>query len=248
MKKQSPNGMLISGSFRRAGMTFYIRQGEMVSRVSHSNEKRSCTRAQFVQRQRMRHTIALWHTLEMAGTPLFTERKTAYRGFAALANRLPAVYAPKAQSDMSVLMPELPVSEGTLPAVKLELGIINGTPALLTNLKSSDMERREELRLYTAMQFVDELMPRVRFSVRTVPMSEFVKHQGCLALTGEEFADEMKGWALVRVVPSTTDEGGRMFSGRCSTQSLVTRCTHYQQYTTDEALSAAAKTYGGLTE
>ena len=91
-------------------------------------------------------------------------------------------------------------------------------------------------------------MPRVRFSVRTVPMTEFVKHQGCLALTGEEFADTMKGWALVRVVPSTTDEGGRTFSGRCSTQSLVTRCTHYQQYTTDEALSAAAKTYGGLTE
>lgn len=39
--------------------------------------------------------------------------------------------------------------------------------------------------------------------------------------TMSQFADEMKGWALVRV----TDD-------RCSTQSIVTRCPPYQQYTT----------------
>jgi len=34
---------------------------------------------------------------------------------------------------------------------------------------------------------------------------------------------------------------------RCSPQTIVTRCTYYQQFTTDEALLAAAKSYKGLT-
>ena len=38
----------------------------------------------------------------------------------------------------------------------------------------------------------------------------------------------MKGWALVRVM-----------NNRCSTQGIVTRCTYYQQYTTEEALETA---------
>ena len=53
----------------------------------------------------------------------------------------------------------------------------------------------------------------------------------------EALRAEMKGWALVLV------------SGdRCSAQTIVTRCTLYQQYTTEEALQAAAKSYKGLTE
>ena len=60
---------------------------------------------------------------------------------------------------------------------------------------------------------------------------------GHLALVGEEFGDEMKGWALVRVSDN-----------RCTPQTIVTRCTLYQQYTTEEALQVAAKSYGGLTE
>jgi hypothetical protein len=35
---------------------------------------------------------------------------------------------------------------------------------------------------------------------------------------------------------------------RCSPQTIVTRCTVYQQYTTEEALERAADSYGGLTE
>ena len=57
-----------------------------------------------------------------------------------------------------------------------------------------------------------------------------------LAFVDEEFADEMKGWALVKVIDD-----------HCSRQSIVTRCTLYQQYTTKEALKAAADSYGGLT-
>lgn len=60
---------------------------------------------------------------------------------------------------------------------------------------------------------------------------------GHLALVGEEFADEMKGWALVKIIDD-----------RCSPQTIVTRCTLYQQYTTQEALEEAAKSYGGLTK
>jgi len=33
---------------------------------------------------------------------------------------------------------------------------------------------------------------------------------------------------------------------RCSSQGIVTRCTLYQQYTTDEALETAIKSYGKL--
>ena len=61
--------------------------------------------------------------------------------------------------------------------------------------------------------------------------------EGRLALVGEEFADEMKGWALVKVIDN-----------RRSPQTIVTRCTLYQQYTTEDALERAADSYGGLTE
>ena len=233
-KKETPKGLLMTGSFRRAGMTFYLRNGGIVARVSKSMERRSCTLAQFVQRQRMRHTIALWQILKPCG-PMFTQRKTAYQNFASLANRLPVVYVPKtgAGSDASFLMPDIPVSDGTLPVVKQRLG----DSALLTNLKAADLKQGEELWLYTAEQLIDGRSPQVRFNKRKVALSEMTEVEGCLALTGAEFADEMKGWALVRVN-----------GDRCSTQTIVPRCTYYQQFTTDEALQAAAKSYGGLTD
>jgi len=63
----------------------------------------------------------------------------------------------------------------------------------------------------------------VRFSKRDVSRREMTVVDGRLALVGEEFADDMKGWALVRVIDD-----------RCSPQTIVTRCTLYEQYTTDE--------------
>ena len=59
---------------------------------------------------------------------------------------------------------------------------------------------------------------------------------GTMLLKGDEFADEMKGWALVQVRGE-----------RCSPQTIVTRCTLYQKFTTREALETAADSYGGLT-
>ena len=46
----------------------------------------------------------------------------------------------------------------------------------------------------------------------------------------------MLGFALVRIK-----------DGVASHQRVVTRCTYYEKYTTEEALQAAAKSYGGLT-
>ena len=175
-KKDSAGlGMTIPKRMRIAGMTFYLRNGQVVGRESSTHEKRSNTLPQFIQRQKMRHTTALWKMLRFCNV-MFTERRTAYQNFASLANQLPVVYVPDdgIMNQASFLMPGIPMSDGILPTVKQELG--------------------------------------------------------------EEFADDMKGWALVKVVDD-----------RCSPQTIVTRCTLYQQYTTKEALERAADSYGGLT-
>jgi hypothetical protein len=95
MKKKSTDlGLIIPSKIRIAGMTFYKRGNQVVGRVSESNEKRSNTPSQFKQRQKMRHTMALWKMLRFCDT-MFTQRQTAYQNFASLANRLPAVYVTK---------------------------------------------------------------------------------------------------------------------------------------------------------
>ena len=238
--KATKKGLMFSGSFRKAGMTFYVRQGQMIGRVSHSDEKRSNTLPQFVQRQKMRHAVALWKMLRFCCNDLmFTQRKTDYQNFMSLANRLPVVYVPDTglMGQASFLMPDIPVSDGTLPTVKQDLGEVDGTPALLTNLKVEERSEHVKLRLSTAVQTIEnEVLPRVRFSMREVSWWDMTVVDGRLALVGEEFADEMKGWALVKVIDN-----------RCSPQTIVTRCTLYQQYTTDEALEKAADSYGGLS-
>lgn len=236
-KKSTALGLVIPGKVRIGGVTFYKRQGQVIGRVSNSMEKRSNTLAQFMQRQRMRHTIALWKMLRFCET-MFTERGNAYQNFASLANRLPVVYTEKKLMEQaSLLMPGIPVSDGTLPTLQQELGEVDGTPAFMTGLSYGDHLFHEKLWLYTAEQKIEGLLPRVRFSMLDVSRSEMTIVDGQLALVGEEFADEMKGWALVRINDN-----------RCSPQSIITRCTLYQQYTTEEALQVAAKSYGGLTD
>ena len=73
--------------------------------------------------------------------------------------------------------------------------------------------------------------------MRTVKVNEMTQTETGLALVGEEYADENKGWALVHVRRD-----------RCSSQGIVTRCTLYQKYTTDEALEEAIKSYGKLVK
>ena len=235
-KKSTSKGLMLVGSLRTSGVTVYMKQGKLITRSANSNEKRSNTLPQFIQRQKMRHSVQLWKMLKYC-EPMFTQHPTAYNNFMSLANRLPVVYVERILMDQaSFLMPGIPVSDGTLPTVQQQLGEVDGTPALITDLKYGEHLFHEKLWLYTAEQKM-EGVPRVRFSKRDVSRSEMTVIDGHLALVDEEFSDEMKGWALVRVIDD-----------RCSPQTIVTRCTLYQQYTTEEALKAAAKSYKGLTE
>ena len=65
---------------------------------------------------------------------------------------LPAIYVldDGTMNLSSFLMPGIPISDGILPTVKQELGEVDGTPALLTDLKESDRTHHAKLRLYTA--------------------------------------------------------------------------------------------------
>ena len=109
-------------------------------------------------------------------------------------------------------------------------------PTIGVEIIGKDVRPFEVFLLYTAeQQFKREDCPKVSFTMREVKRGEFVLVDGCLALTDNDFANEMKGWALVRVIGKN-----------CSTQSIVTRCKYYEQFTTEEALENAAKSYGGL--
>ena len=235
-KVKSGRGLMMVGSLRTDGLTTYMKQGQLIVRSSHSMQKRSNTMGQFVQRQRMRHSVALWKMLKYQ-KPMFTERPTAYNNFMSLANRLPVVYVEKGWMDnASFLMPGIPVSDGKLPTVKEELGEVDGMPALITDLKKDIWRHGVSLWLYTAVQENEGRAIHVRFSKREVSFQEVTLVDGHYVLKGEEFADPMKGWGLVLVIDD-----------RCSPQTIVTRCTLYQQYMTEEALQTAAKSYGGLT-
>lgn len=142
----------------------------------------------------------------------------------------------KVEVEGSLLIPGIPVSEGPLPTIGEQLGEVNGAPALITDFKTANLRPYEVYVLYTAeQQFGRRDVPRVAFSVREVRQEEIVSVDGCVALVGDEFANEMKGWALVR-----------LGTKGCSPQGIVTRCTYYERFTTEEALQAAAKSYGGL--
>jgi hypothetical protein len=136
----------------------------------------------------------------------------------------------------TMLLPEMPLSEGLLPTVKQHLGEVDGNAALITNLTRDSLHRGDRLILYTLTQDISGT-PRLRFERREVMPSEMTETPDGLALISDEFADVMKGWALVLI-----------HGDRCSTQTAVTRCTYYKQFTTEEALQEAAASYGGLTK
>ena len=235
MKKEK--GITFTGSLRSDGITIYQKQGKTIIRSSTRSKSNGFTIKQFIQRQRMRHAIALWRGLEFC-YPMFTEAKSAYNGFVSLANHLPAVFVNKydAMHSPSFLMPGIPVSDGTLPEVKQHLGEVGGKAALITDIRPFIKSYGMELRLFTAEQ-INGTYPKVEFDVRSVTREELIETDEGLALVGEEFADDNKGWALVLVKGEN-----------CSPQSIVTRCTLYQQFTTEDVMNEAAKTYGRVKE
>ena len=58
-QKYAAKGLIMIGSLRKAGVTTYVKQGQVITRVSNSDEKRSNTLGQFNQRQKMRHNTAV---------------------------------------------------------------------------------------------------------------------------------------------------------------------------------------------
>ena len=236
MKKEK--GITFTGSLRSDGITIYQKQGKTIIRSSSRSTSKGFTIKQFIQRQRMRHAIALWRELEHC-YPMFTGAKSAYNGFVSLANRLPAVFVTKdeAMRHPSFLMPGIPVSDGTLSELKLRLGEVDGTAALITNIERYETPFTETLKLYIAEQTNEYNFPRVKFRVRNVLKEELVETENGLALVGDEFADDNEGCALVHVI-----------GDRCSPQSIVTRYTLYQQFTMEELMNEAAKTYGRVKE
>ncbi len=232
MKKEK--GITFTGRLRSDGITIYQKQGKTIIRSSSRRTSKGFTIKQFIQRQRMRHAIALWRELEYC-YPMFTEAKSAYNGFVSLANRLPAVFVAKrdAMYHPSFLMPGIPVSDGTLPELKQRLGEVDGKAALITNLKRYEARYTDTLKLFVAEQTNEDNIPRVNFRVRNVLKEELVETENGMALVGDEFADDNKGWALVLVIGES-----------CSSQSIVTRCKFYEQFTTEELMNEAAKTYG----
>ncbi|MGX8713199.1 MAG: hypothetical protein ACSW8I_05895 [bacterium] len=189
-----------------------------------------------------------------AEEPMFEGGATAYNRFISLMRRTPVVFLPKRGplSGATLLLPGMPVSDGVLPVVEQWLGELpplspadsspqageqHGTAALLTSLTAADVQRGDKLRLYTLRQTIEGMKPMVRISASTLRVNDFQTVDGRLALVSDDFADDMTGWALVHIRGT-----------RCSSQSVVTRCTYYESFTTDEALLAAAETYGGLTK
>ena len=76
MGKRNAKGILLIGRMPQSGVTIYEKQGKTVVRSAHNSSKpRRCTLKQFIQRQRMRHSIALWHEL-LCCDPMFTEHQS----------------------------------------------------------------------------------------------------------------------------------------------------------------------------
>ena len=169
----------------------------------------------------------------------------------------------------SLLVPGIPVSDGMMTDIEYRLGKVEGRSALLTSLrlgggygtlveglyaKGCDLKKGDRLVLYRLRQVEEEAhgeaVPKVRARAEVLTYDdgeseapfrdiELRNVDGHLALVGDVFADEMRGWALVRM-----DAEGV----RTTTQCVVTRCRFYERYTTEEALQRAAESYGGLTQ
>lgn len=232
-------GLLLNGSLKQSGVTFYLRNGKMIARSAHTRQPKRRTRAQFIARQQLSHSSRLWILLRWAAEPMFEGGATAYNRFLTLMRRTPVVFTPcrGPLSGATFLLPGMPVSDGVLPVVEQWLGEVDGTPSLLTSLVPADLQRGDTLRLYTLRQCIEGRCPAVRISAAELTLSDFREVDGRLALVSDDFADDMTGWALVHIRRD-----------RCSSQTVVTLCTHYLPFTTEEALLSAAESYGGLTK
>ena len=254
MAKVDGNMLNIVGRLKKAGLSFYERGGKVIVRSAQSHQPRRMSRKQFALRQRMTHNNALWRALDKKKKTFFEGGSSPCHRFRSINTDCPAVYLTKYMrlNNCSLLLPNMVLSDGPLQPINYQLGDVDGQPALLTDMTPRDA-KKGELLLYVLEQrvypqqvgpelfqlgiYVETLTPADFVTVPSTLLTPYKSPSGTLALLGERFADPMQGFGIVRVK-----------EGHASPQRAVTNCTYYKQYTTEEALQAAAQSYGGLTE
>ena len=224
-------------------MTFYKRNKKNFVRPRHIHQPRRLSRKQLRQRELLAHNNALWRALKQTKRVYFEGGSGEYYRFMSVNTESPVPYFTKHDYYMkySLLLPNMVVSDGPLPTIGYRLGKAAGRPALLTDL-TPKRARKGELLLYVLQQHVgthaqDDPAPHLSICVETIDLDATTVVDGRVVLTDSRFANPMMGFGLVQVV-----------DGHASLQRVVTRCTYYERYTTEEALQTAAKSYGGLTE
>lgn len=235
------------------GLTVYKRNKKTFVRLSHIQQPRRLSRKQLLLRERQSHNNALWRALKATGRVFFDGDKPAYNLFMSVNIHSPVAYLEKGRffSSNALLLPEMVVCDGPLPIIGYQLGEVDGQPALLTDLTKSRASKMTLLlyvlkqRVHTSQNGSDSFQLNIKVESLTtddfvnVPStltSPYKDIHGTLALVGDRYADPMLGFGLVHIK-----------NGLASHQRVVTRCNYYERYTTEEALLAAAKSYGGLT-
>ena len=182
----------------------------------------------------------------------------------------------QARQGAALLMPGMVVSEGRLPAVEYDFAVLeSGERVVLTNLltgidegetqelaigcnddlrqllsssnRNPQLMPGDKVRFYRFEQRIQDDCPTVKISCCELALDndprqnpalrnwQFFSHEGRLAIGNAD--DENTGWAVVLF-------GEKEQSA--STQRVVTTCRLYEQYTTDEALTQAAESYGNV--
>lgn len=151
MAKSKNNTLGFTGRIRGVGVTFYRLGGKTYARVSTRTAPNRQSVKQFINREKMRHSIALWHCFYSSEKPLMetSGSLTAYNAFLRANSSLPTVYLTKQQSQhgAALLMPGMVVSEGRLPRVEYDFAVLaGGERVVLTNwLTGFDADEVREL-------------------------------------------------------------------------------------------------------
>ena len=151
MAESKNNTLGFTGRIRGAGVTFYRRGGKTYARVSTRTAPNRQSVKQFKNRERMRHSIALWKSFYVPYKPLMeaSDNQTAYNAFLRANAALPTVYLTKQQARRRavLLIPRMVVSEGRLPAVEYDFAALpGGERVVLTNLLTGiDVAETQEL-------------------------------------------------------------------------------------------------------
>ena len=151
MAESKANILGFIGRIQGKGVTFYRRGGKTYARISTRKAPNRQSVKQFINREKMRHSIALWHCFYSSDKPLMetSGSLTAYNAFLRANSALPTVYFTKQQARQgaALLMQGMVVSEGRLPTVEYDFAVLeSGERVMLTNLLTGiDESETQEL-------------------------------------------------------------------------------------------------------